>query len=476
MAATLANGGICPLTGQHVFEPSTVRNCLSLMATCGMYDYSGEWNFRVGIPAKSGVSGAIWVVVPEVGGFCAYSPPVDAIGNSRRGVEVFKALSDRFAFHMLEPSRLRMLKVDPTRPVGFYNEGERGSGEFSQGHAAQGQGQQAQGHGLGVNVIAASPPLGLAVTLPPGSLVRPGGGGGSSGFEHGDGGVSGLGGAGLLMEGFGGLSVNSAHSPAPVQQHQAQQQQQQQQQQHGHRQHHQSQQQQQQHGHHHHYHAAAGRSPTLRREPDPIEGFEADDEGPAQTLQQKGGSRVPLNVNDGGGGAKSGSSGGIAMTRSFSGDGGRVGGMVGVVVGKVKSTTALSGGVGVDGEVRRTKESDYEEDVDGNPLGPPPPSGSGVGVSENGEVRGRVSGDGGASVASSNVGRSESGRRRSYRSESSGGKLARAFSPNAGGGGTSSGSGRKKMSIVGWFNGGRKSEDFGGGGGGGGENGEEREG
>ncbi|KAJ3106155.1 hypothetical protein HDU97_006972 [Phlyctochytrium planicorne] len=114
MASTLANGGVCPLTGEHVFEPGTVRNCLSLMATCGMYDYSGEWHFTVGIPAKSGVSGAIFAVIPGVGGFCCWSPPVDSIGNSRKAVEIFKALSDRFTFHLLEPSRLRALKVDPT--------------------------------------------------------------------------------------------------------------------------------------------------------------------------------------------------------------------------------------------------------------------------------------------------------------------------------------------------------------------------
>ncbi|KAI8611035.1 glutaminase-domain-containing protein [Chytriomyces sp. MP71] len=110
MAATYANGGVCPLTGETVFQPSTVRNTLSLMATCGMYDYSGEWNFRVGLPAKSGVSGAIWVVVPDVGGFCLYSPPVDSFGNSKKGLEFFKAVSDAFALHTLEPRRCRMLR------------------------------------------------------------------------------------------------------------------------------------------------------------------------------------------------------------------------------------------------------------------------------------------------------------------------------------------------------------------------------
>ncbi|KAJ3023465.1 UNVERIFIED_CONTAM: hypothetical protein HDU68_008603 [Siphonaria sp. JEL0065] len=114
LAATFANGGVCPVTNNHVFEASTVRNCICLMGSCGMYDYSGEWNFRVGLPAKSGVSGAIWVVVPNVGGFCLYSPKVDALGNSCKGIEFFKQLSDRYAFHVLEPSRLKGFKMDPT--------------------------------------------------------------------------------------------------------------------------------------------------------------------------------------------------------------------------------------------------------------------------------------------------------------------------------------------------------------------------
>eukprot|EP01083_Nonionella_stella_P276077 937866_1 len=57
MAATMANGGICPLTNDAIFDSGPVRNCLSLMLSCGMYDYSGEWAFSIGLPAKSGVGG-----------------------------------------------------------------------------------------------------------------------------------------------------------------------------------------------------------------------------------------------------------------------------------------------------------------------------------------------------------------------------------------------------------------------------------
>jgi len=66
VAATLANSGICPITGETVFQPKTVRNCLSLMASCGMYDFSGEFAFNMGFPGKSGVSGCLMIVIPGV--------------------------------------------------------------------------------------------------------------------------------------------------------------------------------------------------------------------------------------------------------------------------------------------------------------------------------------------------------------------------------------------------------------------------
>jgi glutaminase len=69
------------------------------MYSCGMYDFSGEWAFRIGLPAKSGVSGAILVVVPNVMGFCTWSPRLDAHGNSVRGVTFSKELVRRFNFH-----------------------------------------------------------------------------------------------------------------------------------------------------------------------------------------------------------------------------------------------------------------------------------------------------------------------------------------------------------------------------------------
>ena len=99
VAATLANGGVCPLTGVQVFRPDTVQKCLSLMYSCGMYDFSGEWAFRIGLPAKSGVSGVIMVVVPNVMGVCTFSPRLDSLGNSVRGIDFCREMIGRFNFH-----------------------------------------------------------------------------------------------------------------------------------------------------------------------------------------------------------------------------------------------------------------------------------------------------------------------------------------------------------------------------------------
>lgn len=84
MAATLANDGVQPLTGQRIVSSQSVSDMLSLMFTCGMYDSAGDWAFRVGLPAKSGVSGALLAVVPGRFGIAAYSPLIDEKGHSVR--------------------------------------------------------------------------------------------------------------------------------------------------------------------------------------------------------------------------------------------------------------------------------------------------------------------------------------------------------------------------------------------------------
>jgi len=92
MGATLANGGLNPISGARVCTPDDVRCALPLMLTCGMYDYSGQWAFEVGIPAKSGVGGCVFMVVPNVAGISVWSPRLDSVGNSTRGVHVAKEL------------------------------------------------------------------------------------------------------------------------------------------------------------------------------------------------------------------------------------------------------------------------------------------------------------------------------------------------------------------------------------------------
>ncbi len=100
MAATLANGGVNPITGQAVLPRKQVRDVLSVMHTCGMYDYAGTWAFDVGVPAKSGVSGAIMAVIPGKMGIAVYSPGLDVFGNSVRGVRVCTEISDRLGLHV----------------------------------------------------------------------------------------------------------------------------------------------------------------------------------------------------------------------------------------------------------------------------------------------------------------------------------------------------------------------------------------
>ena len=99
MAATLANDGVNPLTGEAVFDAQYVRDVLSVMNSCGMYDYAGEWAYEIGMPAKSGVSGCIIAAIPGQIGIAVYSPPIDAQGNSVRGIRVCQELSEEFELH-----------------------------------------------------------------------------------------------------------------------------------------------------------------------------------------------------------------------------------------------------------------------------------------------------------------------------------------------------------------------------------------
>jgi len=101
MAATLANGGVNPLSGERVIRPYTVARALSVMISSGMYDFAGEWIYRVGVPAKSGVGGGIIAALPSQFGLGTFSPLLDEHGNSVRGLKVCEALSEHFELHML---------------------------------------------------------------------------------------------------------------------------------------------------------------------------------------------------------------------------------------------------------------------------------------------------------------------------------------------------------------------------------------
>jgi glutaminase len=105
MAATLARGGVNPMTGRRVTDGAVVRRTLSVMVTCGMYDAAGDWVSAVGMPAKSGVGGGIVAVLPGQLGIGVYSPLLDTKGNSVRGVRLCRSLSEQLGLHFLNVSR-----------------------------------------------------------------------------------------------------------------------------------------------------------------------------------------------------------------------------------------------------------------------------------------------------------------------------------------------------------------------------------
>ncbi|MBK8070927.1 MAG: glutaminase A [Ramlibacter sp.] len=116
MAATLANHGVNPVTRQPAIAPEYIANILSVMSTCGMYDFSGGWIYDVGLPAKSGVGGGIMAVLPGQLGIGVFSPPLDAQGNSARGIRVCADLSRELALHVFRggagPVKAQRLSYD----------------------------------------------------------------------------------------------------------------------------------------------------------------------------------------------------------------------------------------------------------------------------------------------------------------------------------------------------------------------------
>ncbi len=115
MGATLANGGVNPLTKEQAIAPEYVQDVLSVMYSCGMYDYTGEWSYRVGLPAKSGVGGGVVAVVPRVMAIAVFSPLLDERGNSVRALKVCEAISKDLGLHLLahSPNRRRLTELLP---------------------------------------------------------------------------------------------------------------------------------------------------------------------------------------------------------------------------------------------------------------------------------------------------------------------------------------------------------------------------
>jgi glutaminase len=101
MGATLAEGGVNPVTGEQVVDPEVARATLAVMTVAGLYETSGDWLLRVGLPAKSGISGALVTVSPGKGGLATYSPLLDAVGNSVRGQLAAADLARRLGLDIL---------------------------------------------------------------------------------------------------------------------------------------------------------------------------------------------------------------------------------------------------------------------------------------------------------------------------------------------------------------------------------------
>jgi glutaminase len=100
MGATLADGGVNPLTGQRVVDAASCRYALAVMATAGLYETSGEWLFDIGLPGKSGIGGGIVAVSPGKGGLGTFAPPLDQAGNSVKGQLVAKFLARQLGMNL----------------------------------------------------------------------------------------------------------------------------------------------------------------------------------------------------------------------------------------------------------------------------------------------------------------------------------------------------------------------------------------
>jgi glutaminase len=100
MGATLADGGVHPVTGERVVDDTSCRCALAVMTVAGLYETSGAWLYDVGLPGKSGIGGGIVTVSPGKGGLGTYAPPLDSAGNSVRGQLAARFLSRRLGLDL----------------------------------------------------------------------------------------------------------------------------------------------------------------------------------------------------------------------------------------------------------------------------------------------------------------------------------------------------------------------------------------
>ena len=105
MGATLANGGVNPLTGKRLLPEEDVPELLAIMATAGFYDESGEWMYSAGLPAKTGVGGGIVAVVPGRFAVAAFSPPLNEAGNSVRALKAIQYIAAELGVGLYGPNK-----------------------------------------------------------------------------------------------------------------------------------------------------------------------------------------------------------------------------------------------------------------------------------------------------------------------------------------------------------------------------------
>jgi glutaminase len=104
MGATLANGGVNPVTGERVIKEGDIPEILSTMTMAGLYDGSGSWAWHVGLPAKSGVGGGILAVVPGKGAIAVFAPPLDDAGNSVKAQRVIAYVANKLEINLYSPA------------------------------------------------------------------------------------------------------------------------------------------------------------------------------------------------------------------------------------------------------------------------------------------------------------------------------------------------------------------------------------